>query len=186
MGALPLVPARAVPGRPGIGKWGRRLLERGRWVWKDFLPSCLSSSLHTPEVVLHSGECGRPPLPPFCPASSHLVHPSFHCETRRLRGQKFLLAMMTCSPVVYARSIRVRGERGWPDALSSLGFSSSLLRANFVPSAMLSALCVLSHLIVSNLHPGLHFTDKETEAWSGEVLGEAGQSGHVRPCGFAP
>lgn len=60
-----------------------------------------------------------------------------------------------------------RGDSG---IISPFCFRSNLLKANRVPSVLLSTSCVSSHVIPSDLCHDLHFTDRETEAQSGEVL----------------
>lgn len=152
----PLVQAWAVHRRPEIEKQGG----------EDFLPSSVFPFHCTPQKWPSTlGEYGRPPAPTFsCPCSC--TPPT----TVGPEGQRGYIFLVSCTPDVYPRRIRVSRERGQRDHLSPFCFRSNLLKANRVPSILLSTSCASSHVIPSDLHHDLHFTDRETEAQSGEVL----------------
>lgn len=71
---------------------------------------------------------------------------------------------------LHPRCIPQKHQGQWCDPLSAFFSSSSLLRANYVPSTVLNTLYVLSHLITSPIYCNLYFTDKETAAQSCKLL----------------
>lgn len=109
-------------------------------------------------------------LPPVF--SRLLLHPSLYCGTRGAKGTKNSDSNDDLCPDVNPNRVSrvASGSVGWGrhDLLSAFCFSYSSLKANYVPSAMLSTLYVLSQIITSNIYHGLHCTTKETEARVGK------------------